>query len=196
MDLRGPDIRFWRKHLIRDERLLWDGRPEFEFKLDWTAVTMCLPAILFTVVFLADAQLFEGGFGASLSQDDPGTYRLLKIGSIGATLWCAVYIARTSMLIPQLTRYALTNKRALTRTLLPWPKVTVKRLTPMTEVEWNGTAPGSIFFDTENVRYGHKPTYPGLVGKFVIKERKNGFRNIADADIVYPQLLRAMEGKL
>ena len=178
---------FWEKRLYPGENLLWEGRPNFHIQLDQTALRLSLPGVA-GAAFLG-YMYFTSPFKIVISEEFvPGISNdiLVPLFIAGLLAYLLFYNLRHSLVHPGLTRYALTNKRAMVANKLPFPRVKTYRLTPMTPVHWLGDEPGTITFAEDLTHYDHK----------VIRSKHVGFHNISDAEHVLNLMNRAKEGKL
>ncbi len=196
MSFHDADQRFWRGHLLPGERLFWDGRPQRTIRLDRVALSMCTPAALFMGLYLAVPNILSLAHGQSLLQPhEMQTDPVIFWGMLAAIGWCVYYVlSRSDIHLPQLTRYALTDRRVLIRTALPWPKLYAKHLTPMTPVKWDGDTPGTITFDDRLERYGNS-VGPMFLSRAIAGTKAVGFINIDEAPRVHALMQRVMEGK-
>lgn len=185
------DFRRWERDLNPSERLLWVGRPNVRFALDKTALWQCIPAFALIGYFLF--QLMTTG-SVVYTPDDVINQQFLWF-ALAAVIWCLGYVLYHSLNHPALTRYAVTNSRALIRSTVPFGKSYSRYLTPVTDIEWDGQTPGNIWFDTREQNYGMNTWIRGIVAPAVVKTRKTGFINIDKADQVHSLIGRVMEGK-
>ena len=175
---------FWERKLMPGEELLWQGRPGFRFKMDRAAFTLSMPALLGVTIFAAlyYADPFGTNDAAYIYRFNNDLFVPLLIGAM--LLYLVLYNLRHGLVHPGLTRYCVTNRRAMIANKLPFPNVRTYRLTPMTPIVWLGDDPGTITFGEENRQYGNK----------VVRPRKVGFHNVRDAAQIYGLLLKAKEG--
>ena len=125
--------------------------------------------------------------------ETPGSDLQLRLLAMAGLLYLLGYLYTICVTSPWTTRYALTDRRALIRHNFPWPRLREKRLTPATEIEWDGAEPGTILFDEVLMNYGIKPKT-----KIGTRETRavvrTGFRRIADAGGVHGLMRDIAEG--
>ncbi len=195
MSFHDADHRFWRRHLLQQERLFWDGRPGWHLSLDRKALALATPGIIACTAVLLDASLSRVIWGNRLLAADDGTGAQLMWFAGIALAWCIFYVlSRSSEHIPMLTRYALTDRRVLISSRLPWVGLYTKHLTPMTAITEPASDPGTIYFDERLEKYGRNTLSFSMVTNLVAHEKKVGFFNIADARRVYDLMRKVMEG--
>ena len=168
------------------ETLLWQGRPKFRIEIDSKAMRLSLPALA-GVTFFA-FQHYSSPFGAVFDAEYiPGLSNELSVPLVvvSIVLYLVLYNLRHGMVHPGLTRYALTNRRAMVANKLPYPNVKTYRLTPMTPVNWLGDDPGTVTFSEDLVHYNHN----------AIQSRHVGFHNIPDAGRVHALIQKAKESE-
>ena len=204
MSETSEDIEFWHDRLQSGERIAWVGRPRWTFVPDRTALTFSIPAtsaavgILFGGTGLAERAYFWA-IGKVFGQFDPqpldigGMDLQLRLAAIAVLLWCAGYVYAYCVISPRFTRYALTDRRALIHTIFPWPKLRTKRLTPGTEIDWDGKRDGTIFFDEMERNYGVKPK-TAIGTRSTIKTVKVGFHRVTDAGMVHDLMQQVASG--
>ena len=205
MSQTSEDIEFWHSRLEAGERLAWVGRPKWTFIPDRTALMFTVPASSAALGLLfGGTGLYERAYfwaiGKIFHQFDPQPLALgdmewqLKLAAIAVLLYCAVYLYAYCIVSPNLTRYALTDRRALVHTKFPWPRLRSKRLTPGTPIEWDGQRDGSIFFDEYQRDYGVKPK-SAIGTRSTVKTVKLGFRRVKDAGMVHDLMRDVAEGR-
>ncbi|NSX56493.1 hypothetical protein [Parasulfitobacter algicola] len=187
-----PDLKFWQKHLVPGETIIWEGRPNFSFKLDKTALGLAIPGFVASAVLFIINNDLLGASGPGQLVLSPTITQQINWGIFIAIVYLVLYLLYHSMTQSRLTRYALTNKRALIHNRLPWPKLNAKYLTPMSEVAWDQSDPGSIVLGQSITQYRSN----AIFRSGIVKERKEGFLNIDNPQKVYDLMQRVVNDKV
>lgn len=183
--------------MAKGERIAWVGRPGWDVRPNWMALGFTLPGAVACLGILADSeskyvQAVTGTVGL-VPLEDPEMLVWLKIFAGTLLVYLALYLVALCVTSPWWTRYALTDRRALIHYGFPVPKLHAKRLTPGTDIAFNGKERGTIHFDEVERDYGIKPkSKPGTAS--TIKTERVGFVRIDDATHVHALMQEVAHG--
>ena len=186
----SPDPAPWRPYTRPGERLLWAGRPRTRFVLDHMAAMLCLPAAMLALAYLLLPSLLSAlGLSVGLIGVE-GQNEMYRLAAAAALVYLTAYLLWHSLIWGPAYAYAVTDSRAIIVRRLPWKKVTVTYLTPLTPLNWSGGALGDVIFADELVSYGSNNRFEAPT----FKEKAVGFVGIPDPDRVYQLIKQVMEG--
>ena len=158
---KSTDIDFWSGRTARGERIAWVGRPGWHLRRNWTALGFTLPGAVACLGVITDkesqyVQFLTGAIGL-MPLEDPKMLFWLKIFALVVLVYLTLYLIAFCVTSPWWTRYALTDRRALIHYSFPIPKLHAKRLTPGTDITFDGKDRGTIHIDEVERDYGIKP---------------------------------------
>ena len=179
---RRAPTRDWSHVLFRDEHVLWEGTSRLHFRIDSFVIFAIAPALLYgiyllyvqttTFAFTPDMTAIPGTGGFSIPLD------WMIFAAFG---YLALYALAHGLTVPGLSRFIVTDRRALIRRRLPWARHRSYTLLPSLDVQWSGTSPGTISFER----------VPIAIGNNLRKKNVDvGFLNIDRAADVYDLVTR------
>lgn len=176
-----PEGRDWSHLLHADEVVLWEGTSRLHLKTDSFILFAIAPALLYGLHLL-----YIQGTAFALppsAMTIPGINLTIPLnGFIFAVFaYLAAYALAHGLTVPGISRFILTDRRALIRRRLPWARHREYRLLPSLDVQWSGTSPGTISFER----------VPTTIGNNLRKKNTDiGFLNIDKAAEVHDLVTR------
>jgi len=178
--MADADADFWQAHLAPGERLLWQGTPRANARLEWSGLVDGTASLfLFVAALIITAQFATIG----------GFWWLIPAVFLGYASWRAIGIHYWRSFERARSRYALTDRRALiARRLLGRDRVDSYPITPETPLDIV-EAP-----DTADLHFAEVITYHDP-DKLTWTRRPIGFEQILDAGTVLRIMQKIQAGQ-
>ena len=181
-DDAGPEQRADWSHVLQPgEQVLWEGTSRLHLKVDSFLLFAIAPALLYGL-YLLYVQSTVAAFTPDMLAL-PGTGFDVPVDGfvLAVFAYLAAYALTHGLTVPGISRYIVTDRRALIQRRLPWSRNREYRLLPSLDVQWSGTSPGTVSFERVPTAIGNN---------FRKKNVDIGFLNIDNAAEVHDLVTR------